>query len=159
MAADNTYPLGGQGIYTKSGSTEMVIGSTSLLTVDGSLQINGLVNYSSNYILTASTANSTLTSYGISIVAGKSTDGGAITHTLAAPRPGIEKIIICTTANNTDTVRIDANNSIFSGFGTQDILVFISPGSATLIGLSTATWGIKAMAPETTGTPAVATTS
>lgn len=154
MAADSFAPLGGQSVHLVPGSTELVIGSTSRLTLEGQLY------HSSNHVLTASTAASTLTNYGISIVAGKSTDGGSLIHTLAAPRPGVRKTIICTSANTTETVRIDANNSLFAGYGTQDILVFSAPGTAaTLVGLSTASWGIESLSPLTTGTIGVATTS
>lgn len=160
MAADNTYPLGGQGIYTKAGSTEMVIGSTSLLTVEGTINLSsGTITYSTGYVLTGSTAGSTITNYGVSVLTRATTGSGALTWTLAAPRPNVRKTLICTTANATDTVIVDANNSPFNGYSTQDLLKFIDTGAVELIGLSTAAWGIVSMSPVTTGTPAVATTS
>lgn len=160
MAADTSYPLAGQSIYTKQGSTEMVIGSTSLLTIDGTLQQNGLVNFSTNYVLMGSTVGTTITSYGVSVLAGRSTDGGALTYTVAAPRVGVRKTIFVTSANTTDRVIVDFNNNTFIGYGTQDILVFTVPGTAaTLIGVTTSTWAIESMSPLTTGTIGVATTS
>ena len=159
--ADNTYPLGGQGNRQEQGGKSWVIGSTGSLTVEsgGRIVQEGTISFSTNYVLVGSTAGSTITNYGVSILTRATTGLGALTWTLAAPSPGVRKTIVVTTANVTDTVKVDANNSPFNGYGTQDILIFIETGAVELIGLTTASWGIVSSVPETTGTPVVATTS
>lgn len=165
MAADNTYPLGGQGVYIKQGSTEMVVGSTGVVNVLGSIVINssGDLNIDSGGKITLddggqiagpvtvqATTSGTITNYGITTI------GTTIAslYTLAAPnRAGLEKSIYCTVHGATTVsqiVRTDSTSTTIVGTSNPAsvcirTLTFTNGGqSITLESLSTSAWGVKA---------------
>lgn len=159
MAADNTYPLGGQGVYIKQGSTELVIGSTSVLTVAGTQTLGAggsLTVASSGFILdpvVAPTSGATVTSHGHATLTGGTTGTGAKTYVVAPPQAGCLFTAHATTANTSDCVLIDLNGATINGAGTQDIIK-LSTGLDCVIlrGLSTSAWAFVAKTPTTVTT-------
>lgn len=167
MAADATYPLGGQGIYLKQGSTEMVIGSTSLLTIAAGATITdagthtlsaggSLTVASSAYIadpVTTGSSGVTLPNYGHATLTGGTTATGAKTYPVAAPVAGCRLTAHATTANTSDAVLIDLNGATLSGWGTQDIIKLSTSGDfVELVGLSSSQWAIVGRTPTTVTT-------
>lgn len=165
MGADSTYPLGGQGIYTKQGDAEMVVGSTGVLNVIGQAIINssGELNVDSGGAFTIddgaqvskpvtvqTTTSGTITNYGITTI------GTTIAslYSLAAPsRAGLEKSIYCTVHGATTVsqiVRTDSTSTTIVGTSNPAsvcirTLTFTNGGqSITLESLSTSAWGVKA---------------
>lgn len=106
------------------------------------------VTLSSNYLvepLETATSDSTMKAYGVSLIG--ATTGAAVTVGIAAPITGVRKSIICTAANSSDTVTVYGSTAIFFGnaaASSKNKLVFTTPGSADLIGISTAIYGVLA---------------
>lgn len=177
MAEDSSYPLGGQGIYIQQGSTEMVVGSTSVQNVYGTLNIRSsgvlavlaggsLTVGSSAYIadtVTTPTSGATVPNHGHTTLTGGTTATGQKTYTLAAPVAGCHFTCHCTTANTSDSALLDLNGATLSGYGTQDMIRFTTGATfVQLRGLSTSSWAIIAITPGTTAdgvAPNIATTS
>lgn len=185
MAEDTSYPLAGQGIYIKQGSTEMVIGSTASVNVTGTITINssGVLNIdsggsmtvdsggfitigSSAYIadtVTTPSSGATVPNHGHATLTGGTTGTGQKTYTLAQPVAGCYFTAHCTTANTTDSALLDLNGATLSGYGTQDMIRFTTGATfVQLRGLSTSAWAIIAITPGTTVdgvAPNIATTS
>ncbi len=99
---------------------------------------------------------STASCYGVSYISGTyGTDGGACPLTIAAPQPGcIKTVILNTTKTSTDTPYIDlTTNCYMVGAANYNYINFSSLASdvqsVTLIGLTTAVWGLLSVAGST----------
>lgn len=177
MAEDTSYPLGGQGIYIKQGSTEMVLGSTTVTNLYGTFNIQSsgvlaiqaggsLTIGSSAFIadtVTTASSGATVPNHGHATLTGGTTATGQKTYTLAPPTAGCRFTAHCTTANTSDSALLDLNGATLSGYGTQDMIRFTTGATFVgLVGLSTSSWAITSITPGTTVdgvAPNVATTS
>lgn len=98
----------------------------------------------------STTVPTTVIAYGVTRVLTSGSSQGPTQHFLPAPAVGVEKtIIMASTSTGSQQFLSTANGaSIFntSAGTTVGLLNFVGPGgSVTLIGLSTAIWGIKAI--------------
>jgi hypothetical protein len=101
---------------------------------------------------------STASCYGVSYITGTyGTDGGACPLTVAAPKPGcIKTVVLDTTKTSTDLPYIDLTTAcglLSAGSSGYNFINFSSLASdvqsVTLIGLTTAYWGLLAIAGST----------
>ena len=101
---------------------------------------------------------STASCYGVSYITGTyGTDGGACPLTIAAPRPGcIKTVVLNTTKTSTDLPYIDLTTAcglLSVGSSGYNYINFSSLASdvqsVTLVGLTTAYWGLVAIAGST----------
>lgn len=99
---------------------------------------------------------STASCYGVSYITGTyGTDGGACALTIAAPQPGcIKTVILNTTKTSTDTPYINLSTACYLlGAKDYNYINFSSYASdvqsVTLIGLTTAIWGLLSVAGST----------
>lgn len=102
---------------------------------------------------------STASPYGISYIVGNAgTNGASCALTIGAPVAGCEKtVVLCTTAASTDCVYIDLSSAcgLLGSSGTlgNRYINFSSLASdvqsVTLVGLTTAAWGLKSIAGST----------
>lgn len=101
---------------------------------------------------------STASCYGVSYITGTyGTNGGACALTIAKPVPGCSKtVVLCTTKTSTDLPYINLSTAAWllgtSGVGNQFInfsSLASDVQSVTLIGLTTAAWGLVAVTGST----------
>jgi len=101
---------------------------------------------------------STASCYGVSYITGTyGTNGGACALELAAPRPGVQKtIILDTTKTSTDLPYIDLTTAcglLSAGSSGYNYINFSSLASdvqsVTLVGITTAYWGLVAISGST----------
>lgn len=138
----------GASLYAQNNSTEFQIaGSTGLLYSQGV----PLSYYES--VTAGSSEGSTMVPYGVTkIVATVGSNSSALTCYLGVPIPGVMKtIVVESTAALTGTLNVDLGANVTLAAGTSNIqsryLVFSTAGemqSATLIGFTTAKWGLVA---------------
>lgn len=164
--ADESYPLGGQGVYFKQGNKELVVGSTATLTIEsgatvtdaGTASFTGVKTVASGGVLsvadggelavpvtTKSTSTGTITNYGVTTFGSTSAD----TYTLTAPdRAGLRKTLICTVHGATtisSAITTATTNSYIRGStvvaADTHTLTFLKSGQfMELISVSTSEW-------------------
>jgi len=157
MASDASYNAS---VYTKQGSTELVVDSSGVLTLEGTLNSTGTITVSAGGTLSVAgtislttagvlkhsvvseTTAANLSESGVSVV---SSTGTKELYTIDTPAAGVTKYIYCDSASATGFVNVytGATSITFGETTDNHYLKFNAAEEAvSLVGISATKWGI-----------------
>jgi hypothetical protein len=139
-------------VYRSQGGAEIVIASSGKITQEAGGHIAVHVE--------TGTTTAALSAMGVSLVTRGTTGTGVNTYTMNAPIIGVQKFVTALLAATSETIAITGvTTTVTFGSTLMPKMVFSSPGTAHLIGRTTAIWDVINVGSTVTPAPLLALSS